>query len=93
VRNRVVAAVRRSRRTDHEHLFFKHDGEPIRHLHYGWKRWRRSVERLGLRPRAPYKARHSFITWNLMIGKNPLWVAKQHGHSAHADAARLCELD
>jgi integrase len=74
-------------------LFFKHDGEPIRHLHYGWKRWRRSVERLGLRPRAPYKARHSFITWNLMIGKNPLWVAKQHGHSAHADAARLCELD
>jgi integrase len=70
-------------RIDHEHVFFKEDGEPIRHLHYGWKRWRRSLERLGLRPRAPYKARHSFITWNLMIGKNPLWVAKQHGHSAH----------
>jgi integrase len=70
-------------RIDHEHLFFKNDGEPIRHLHYGWKRWRRSLERLGLRPRAPYKARHSFITWNLMIGNNPLWVAKQHGHSAH----------
>jgi integrase len=70
-------------RIDHEHLFFKDDGEPIRHLHYGWKRWRHSLERLGLRPRAPYKARHSFITWSLMIGKNPLWVAKQHGHSAH----------
>jgi hypothetical protein len=26
---------------------------------------------------------HVFIcsTRNLMIGKNPLWVAKQHGHS------------
>jgi integrase len=70
-------------RVDHEHVFVKEDGEPIRHLHYGWKRWRRSLERLALRPRAPYKARHSFITWNLMIGKNPLWVAKQHGHSAH----------
>jgi hypothetical protein len=21
------------------------------------------------------------MSWNLMIGKNPLWVAKQHGHS------------
>jgi integrase len=68
---------------NHEHVFFKDDSEPIRHLHYGWKRWRHSLERLGLRPRAPYKARHSFITWNLMLGKNPLWVAKQHGHSAH----------
>ena len=70
-------------RIDHEHVFFKDDGEPMRHLHYSWKRWRHSLERLALRPRAPYKARHSFITWNLMIGKNPLWVAKQHGHSAH----------
>jgi integrase len=68
---------------DHGHVFFKDDGEPLRHLHYGWKRWRHSLERLGLRPRAPYKARHSFITWSLMLGKNPLWVAKQHGHSAH----------
>jgi integrase len=70
-------------RMDHKHVFFKDDGEPIRHLHYAWRRWRQSFDRLGLRPRAPYKARHSFITWNLMIGKNALWVAKQHGHSAH----------
>jgi integrase len=70
-------------RLDHEHVFVKEDGEPIRHLHYGWKRWRRSLQRINLRPRAPYKARHSSITWNLMVGNNPLWVAKQHGHSAH----------
>ena len=29
----------------------------------------------------PYNARHSSVSWNLMVGKNPLWVAKQHGHS------------
>jgi hypothetical protein len=33
------------------------------------------------RYREPYNARRSSVTWNLMIGKNPLWVAKQHGHS------------
>jgi integrase len=92
-------------RFDHEHVFFKDDGEPMRHLRYGWKRWRLSLERLGLRPRAPYKARHSFITWNLMLGRNPLWVAKQHGHSAHlmldvyanwldgADVAELARIE
>jgi integrase len=33
------------------------------------------------RYRKPYCARHSSVSWNLMIGKNPLWVTKQHGHS------------
>jgi flavorubredoxin len=33
------------------------------------------------RYREPYNARHSSVSWNLMCGKNPLWVAKQHGHS------------
>lgn len=33
------------------------------------------------RYREPYNARHSFVSWNLMLGKNLLWVAKQHGHS------------
>jgi hypothetical protein len=33
------------------------------------------------RYRRPYTARHSSVSWNLMIGRNPLWVAKQHGHS------------
>ena len=26
-------------------------------------------------------ARQTSVSWGLMIGKNPLWVAKQHGHS------------
>jgi hypothetical protein len=34
-----------------------------------------------VRYRRPYVARHSSVSWNLMLGKNVLWVAKQHGHS------------
>jgi integrase len=67
---------------NHDDLFFKHDGTPIRNLQYPWIRWRRTLTvTLKGRYREPYNARHSSVTWNLMIGKNPLWVAKQHGHS------------
>lgn len=40
-----------------------------------------ALQRMKVRYRDPYNARHSSVSWNLMIGKNPLWVAKQHGHS------------
>jgi hypothetical protein len=66
---------------DHNQLFFKDDGTSIRNLSYPAKRWRLSLERLGQRYRRPYCARHSSVSWNLMIGKNPLFVARQHGHS------------
>lgn len=65
----------------HEELFFKEDGSPIRNLQYPWVRWRKTLTRMKVRYRDPYNARHSSVSWNLMIGKNPLWVAKQHGHS------------
>src|SRR5580693_3999011 len=45
-------------------------------------RWRRTLTAtLKGRYREPYNARHSSVSWNLMIGVNPLKVAKQHGHS------------
>ena len=67
---------------DHDQLFFKETGEPIRNLQYPYVRWQRTLTRtLKLRYRKPYSARHSSVSWNLMIGKNSLWVAKQHGHS------------
>jgi integrase len=66
----------------HDELFFKENGEPIRNLQYPWRNWRHTLQRtLKARYREPYNARHSSVSWNLMIGKNPLWVAKQHGHS------------
>ena len=65
----------------HDELFFQADGSPIRNLQYPWIRWRSTLRRLKMRYRDAYNARHSSVSWNLMIGKNPLWVAKQHGHS------------
>jgi integrase len=66
---------------DHDQLFFNDDGQPIRHLGYLAKCWRNSLEGIGLRYRRPYCARHTSVSWNLMIGKNPLFVSRQHGHS------------
>ena len=44
-------------------------------------RWSESIKALGMRRRGPYHARHSSVTSQLMLGKNLLWVAKQHGRS------------
>jgi hypothetical protein len=44
-------------------------------------RWSESIKALNIRRHGPYHARHSSVTWQLMLGKNLLWVAKQHGHS------------
>jgi hypothetical protein len=65
----------------HEHLFFLEDGSPISDPEITRWRWSESVKVLNIRRRGPYHARHSSVTWQLMLGKNLLWVAKQHGHS------------
>src|ERR1700675_4298061 len=65
----------------HEHLFFLEDGRPISDLEITRWRWSESIKALGIRRRGPYHARHSSVTWQPMLGKNLLWVAKQHGHS------------
>ncbi len=68
-------------KVDHEHVFCDENGEPFRNLQRQGTRWRKSLQSLKLRYRRPYTARHSSVSWNLMIGKNPLWVSRQHGHS------------
>jgi integrase len=66
----------------HGHLFFKETGEPVCSLQYPYRRWRWTLRRNStIRYRKPYCARHSSVSWDLMVGRNPLWVAKQHGHS------------
>lgn len=89
---RALALIRRRRvrwsrmklegKLDHEHIFFREDGQPFHDLQVQWKRWRRTQASLRMRERDPYSARHSSVSWNLMMGKNLLWVAEQHGHSA-----------
>lgn len=65
----------------HEHLFFLDDGSPISDPEITRWRWSESLNALNIRRRGPYHARHSSVTWQLMLGKNLLWVAKQHGRS------------
>jgi hypothetical protein len=54
---------------------------PIRRHAEVYGRWRATLKQLPIRYRKPYAARHSSVSWHLMVGKNPLWVAAQHGHS------------
>lgn len=67
----------------HDSLFFTDSGRPIRNLGVTGRRWRKAIIDLKIRYRSPYVARHTSVSWNLMIGREPQWVAKQHGHSAH----------
>lgn len=67
-------------RIDHEHLFFTDSGAPIPDVKYPYSRWQRTLRRLAIRYGKPYMARHTSVSWNLMIGRNPLLVAKEHGH-------------
>jgi integrase len=72
----------RAGKIHHDYVFFQDSGEPIRLLNYPYERWRQTMQSsVKLRYRKPYCARHSSVSWSLMIGQNPLWVAKQHGHS------------
>lgn len=66
----------------HERIFTIEGGAEYHDLQRPWKRWAFTLKRLGIRYREPYQARHTSVTWNLMIGKNLLWVAENHGHSA-----------
>ena len=85
--------LRRADRIDHEHLFFTATGAPIRRLHVPFSHWRGTLRRLPIRYRKPYVARHSSVSWDPMIGRNPLWVAKQHGHSLLTMLRVLRRLD
>jgi len=42
--------------------------------------FRKACETVGVRYRYPYQLRHTFASWALSSGENPLWVAKQMGH-------------
>jgi integrase len=65
LRERFVAAGK----VHHDHVFFKDDGEPICSLQYVYGRWCSTIDRLAVHYRAPYNARHSCVSWHLMVGR------------------------
>jgi len=44
--------------------------------------WKPALAACKIRPRFAYQTRHTFASVSLMAGANPLWLAKQMGHSS-----------
>jgi len=65
----------------HDLIFFQEDGVPMLNLSHPYDRWRYVLESRQVRYREPYDARHSHISWRLMVGANVLLVAQEDGHS------------
>jgi len=66
---------------NHSNIFFRGDGAPLQNLHYPTYCWRTTLKKLPVRYRKASATRHTSVSWNLMLGRNPLRVAKEHGHS------------
>ena len=74
-------------------LFFTDTGAPIPHVNYAHRRWQRTLQRLAIRYRKPYVARHTSVSWNLMVGRNPLLGRERTWPSPHHHADGVCRLD
>lgn len=58
-----------------------HTGEPIIDDRPPRLFWTAALKAVGLRHRDAYQTRHTCISLWLMAGANPMWVARQAGHS------------
>lgn len=45
------------------------------------KRWRKAIEKAGVRYRKPYQTRHTYASMMLSAGENVMYVAGQMGHA------------
>jgi hypothetical protein len=77
LRERIAAAGK----IRHSFVSFTEDGSPFETIYLPYNRWREVMETLAVRYRKPYNGRHTFISWRLMKGDNPLLVALEDGHS------------
>lgn len=50
--------------------------------------WRPALEQAKVRYRYPYQTRHTYASMLLSAGENPMWVAKQMGHSDWGEIRR-----
>lgn len=67
---------------DAEVFIHPHTGEPIIDDRPPRLFWESALKACGLRHRAAYQTRHTCISLWLMAGANPMWVARQAGHSS-----------
>ena len=57
------------------------NGAPIDEANFYAREWVPALRRLQIRPRPFHNTRHTYITYMLDIGANPLFVARQTGTS------------
>ena len=50
--------------------------------------WAPAIKRSKVGYRYPYQCRHTFASWMLSAGENPIWVARQMGHTDWTMIAR-----
>jgi integrase len=74
---------------NHDRLFFLEDGNAISDPEVTRWRWNESRQKLGIRQRGPYHARHSSVTWQLMLGKT--YFGSQS--NMVTVAAHVCRVD
>lgn len=83
--SRAVEALKRQKQYTFlrgaEVFIHPHTGEPIIDDRPPRLFWESALKACGLRHRAAYQTRHTCITLWLMAGANPMWVARQAGHS------------
>jgi integrase len=64
-----------------EYVFCNRNGNPLEHNAVTKGVWYPLLRHLGIEKRNPYQIRHSTATLWLASGENPVWIAKQMGHS------------
>ena len=65
-----------------EFVFANREGAPFDHNNVTKRVWYPLLRHLGLKKRRPYQTRHTAATLWLASGENPLWIARQLGHSS-----------
>lgn len=63
-------------------VFCAANGEPFDHNNVTKRVWYPLLRHLGLKLRRPYQTRHTAATLWLASGENPLWIARQMGHTS-----------
>ena len=63
-------------------VFCTRDGQALDHNNVTKRVWYPLLRHLGLKARRPYQTRHTAATLWLASGENPLWIARQLGHSS-----------
>jgi integrase len=64
------------------YVFTNRNGQPFDNHNFTNRVWYPLLRYLNFRRRRPYQLRHTCATFWLTAGENPLWIARQLGHSS-----------